>query len=172
MRARRLLSRRSISSPRFEHAERRPASAIFNVTVATIENVSLPAIETQPISRMTWPVAIPARAVLTTSLALKPGSWNQQGSGILFRIGIADGRTYEELLTRHVDPLHHVEDRQWIPVTINLARYGGFKWSLFYQPSRRMWQIVFNTSFDPSYIDESRAGLPVWGAPAISASRP
>ena len=148
-------------------AERRPAAAAFTVVDMDISGQSLRAIVPPPIGRITWQTGLPGRAVLKTSLALHPDAWTQEGNGVLFRIGIAEGRTYEELLTRLVDPYHVVEDRRWIPITIDLSAYSGFKWSLFYQPSRLTWRIIFNTNAGPPGTGDQRGDLPLWGEPAI-----
>lgn len=151
----------------FNQADRRPSSAVFEVTEVTIAGVPQRAIATEPVSRVTWLVAIPDRAVVKTALALKPEAWAQEGNGVLFRIGISEGRSYEELLTRYVDPFHRPADRGWIPVTVDLAAYGGFKWSLFYQPRYRTWKLIFNTNAGPPGTDGRFAGLPLWGEPMI-----
>ena len=54
---------------------------------------------------------------------------------MLFRFGVSDGRTYDELLKQHVDPLHNTNDRRWIPVTIDLSAYAG-----------QQVDIIFNTN--------------------------
>ena len=152
---------------RLESAERRPVGAPFDVVQVDIGGESRRAIATAPISRMTWQARIPGRAVLKTTLALEPEAWQREGDGVLFRIGIAEGRTYEELLTRLVDPYRVPEDRRWIPITIDLGAYGGFKWSLFYQPSRLTWRLIFNTNTGAPGTDNRNGDLPLWGEPAL-----
>jgi predicted small lipoprotein YifL len=152
----------------FPTAERRPATASFDVAATAIGGESHRAIATPGISRVTWQLHIPARAVLTTAIALKPEAWTEQGNGVLFRIGVAEGRTYEELFTRLVDPFHVVEDRRWIPVTVDLSAYGGFKWSLFYHPSRLTWRVIFNTNAGQPGTDDRTGDLPLWGQPIIT----
>ncbi len=152
----------------FPSAERRPAGASFDVADVTIGGESRRTIATAPISRMTWQLHIPARAVLNTAIAVKPEAWTEQGNGVLFRIGVAEGRTYEELFTRLVDPFHVVEDRRWIPVTVDLSPYGGFKWSLFYHPSRLTWRVIFNTNSGPPGTDDRTGDLPLWAQPTIT----
>jgi hypothetical protein len=150
-----------------DRAERRPAGGTFEVVTTEIAGQSMRAIVPPSISRITWETAVPGRAVLKTAVALHPDAWTQEGNGVLFRIGIAEGRTYEELVTRLVDPYHSPDDRRWIPITVDLSAYGGFKWSLFYQPSRLRWRIIFNTNSGPPGTDDRRGDLPLWGEPAI-----
>jgi hypothetical protein len=53
---------------------------------------------------------------------------------------------------------------------VSLAAYGGFKWSLFYQPGRRIWSIVFNTA--PALgVAPACPPRPLWGAPVIVVTR-
>ena len=152
----------------FPAAERRPAGATFDVADITIGGESHRTIATPGISRVTWQVHIPARAVLKTAIALKPDAWAEQGNGVLFRIGVAEGRTYEDLFTRLVDPFHVTDDRRWIPVTVDLSPYGGFKWSLFYHPSRLTWRVIFNTNSGPPGTDDRAGDLPLWAEPRIT----
>ena len=129
------------------------------------------AIATESISRVTWQLSLPDKAVLETAIALKPEAWTQPGNGVLFRIGIAEGRTYEELFTRVVDPFHVADDRRWISVTIDLARYSGSQWSLFYHPARLTWRLIFNTNSGPPGTDDRAADLPLWGQPVVKHYR-
>lgn len=149
-------------------AERRPASTAFRIEEVVIDGQPKRVIATDPFTRVTWEMPIPARAVLMTSIALKPEAWTQPGNGVLFRIGIAGGRAYEELLNRHVDPFHNPDDRRWIPIELDLGAYGGFKWSLFYQPSRHAWKVIFNTNPGPPGTNDREGDLPVWGEPVIA----
>jgi hypothetical protein len=151
--------------------ERRPSAASFTLADATIAGERHLAIATDAASRITWHVEIPGSAVLKVAIALRPEAWTEVNTGILFRIGIADARAYDELLSRHVDPFHRAEDRRWIPVTVDLGVYGGFKWSLFYHPAHRIWNLIFNTSAAaPGSIDPHPV-VPLWGEPSIHRYR-
>jgi hypothetical protein len=151
--------------------ERRPSPESFRVTEATIAGERHLAIAGEPSSRVTWQLQIPGRASLKVAVALEPEGWSEENNGILFRIGIADGRAYEGLAARHVDPFHRVEDRRWIPLTIDLGAYGGFKWSIFYHPAGRTWKLIFNTSPGRPGTTDRRPGLPLWGYPTIYRTR-
>ena len=80
---------------------------------------------------------------------------------MLFRLGVSDGRTYDELLKQHVDPLHNTSDRRWIPVTIDLSAYAG-----------QQVDIIFNTNSSlPGRGDDNRFDWSVWGQPEIFIQR-
>ena len=120
----------------FREAEHRPAGGVFELRPAAIEGRQRAAIAVPATSRAIWSLKIPANAALQTYLAAEHVCPTGAGS-IEFRVGISDGRTYEPLITESVvasDP----RVPRWVPVSVSLAAYGGFKWSLFYQPSRRI----------------------------------
>jgi hypothetical protein len=119
-------------------------------------------------SRITWSLRLPARAVLHAWLAAEtdcPARAARTG----FRVGISDGRVYEDLL---VKPVTAVEPHalHWEPVTIDLRAYGGFKWSLFYHPSRITWRIAFNTA-PLGNVSPDCLPRPFWGAPAVTVGQ-
>ena len=146
-------------------AELRPDLARFDVRETLIDGQLRPAIAVPPLSRITWSLRLPARAVLHAWLAAETDC-PARAARIGFRVGISDGRVYEDLL---VKPVTAVEPRasHWEPVTIDLAEYSGFKWSLFYHPSRITWRITFNTAalgdLSPDCLPR-----PFWGAPAVT----
>ncbi len=78
-------------------------------------------------ARVTWTVRLPLHAHLRSAVT---------GAGTL-RIGVSDGRIYDELLRT-------VADDTWQPIDVNLREYSEVKWSLFYQPLRRDWRIIIN----------------------------
>jgi hypothetical protein len=151
----------------FDEAERRPAGANFEVSTVTLDGETHRAIATPGASRMTWSMRLPDHAVVHVAVALKPEAWTQEGDGVLFRIGIAEGRTHEDLLTRVVNPYGQPDDRRWIPLSVDLRDYSGFKWSLFYHPRRMIWRIVFNTNAGLPGTNDPRADMPLWGDPQI-----
>ena len=93
---------------------------------------------------------------MRTSLALRPAAWELFGDGVLFRIGVSDGRVYEELLNQLVDPIGTPEDRRWLPVVVDLSGYGGVE-----------VDVIFNTNPGlPGVMDFSNDWA-VWGEPEI-----
>jgi hypothetical protein len=152
-----------------EKAERRPAAAVFDVGPVTINGESIRAIATPAASRITWELRLPDRARLEIALALKPEAWTVAGDGVLFRVGIAEGRTHEDVVTRVVNPYSRAEDRRWIPISVDLGAHSGFKWSLFYHPRLILWRIVLNTSAANPAGTEHGGDLPLWGEPRLAS---
>ncbi|MFB3854952.1 MAG: hypothetical protein ACE148_14165 [Vicinamibacterales bacterium] len=138
-------------------AEKRPTPDGFSVKNVTIGEETRRAISVPPASRMIFRVVVPNDAWLKTAVAIEPQGWQQEGDGVLFRIGVSDGRTYDPLLHQHVNPYSVPADRRWVPVTIDLSAYGG-----------RSVQIIFNTNTSlPQQGDDPRGDLPLWAEPAI-----
>ncbi len=138
-----------------------------SVTDVVVGAVSAQCIATTPPSRVTWPLAIPPRARLHTAIAVRVGE-GVAGTA-MFRIGIADARYYEELFRREV-AFGPGTTPDWVPADVDLSRYGGQQWSLFYHPSRRAWRIVLSTSVATPAPDPTAIAL-LWRAPDIRAER-
>ena len=99
-------------------------------------------------SRATWTVRFPERAEIDASVAfVSEGSAG--AAGVTIRIAVSDGRAYEEV-TRVA-----VTGSTWQPVRGDLTPFSGWKWSLFYQPSRRDWQVIIGA-------DPTPGGTVVW----------
>lgn len=138
-------------------AEKRPTPEGFSLKQVTIGDETRRAVSVPAASRLTFRVVVPKDAWLRTAIAIEPQAWQQEGDGVLFRIAVSDGRTYDPLLQQHVDPYTVAADRRWIPVTIDLSAYGG-----------RSVQVIFSTNTSlPQQGDDARGDLPLWGEPAI-----
>jgi hypothetical protein len=156
--------------PRAERRSNLPLESAIRVERVSIGGESHPVLYAHPHSRVSWPVSIPRRATLRTYLALKPDVWDQSPDGAVFTVGISDGRVYELLYSRHVDPRRVPDDRRWVLAEIDLGGYAGWQWSLFYWPSERSWTVIFNTLPGPPAGPADGAwDWAVWGAPAIYA---
>ncbi len=149
----------------YPQAERRSSGNIqeaFDVVFVTIEGETHRAIFMHPTSRLIYKVTVPPNGWLRTWLALRPEVWEREGDGVLFRLGVSDGRKYDELLNQHVNPRSVPEDRRWIPVTIDLSPYAG-----------QQVDVIFNTNSGPP--DKKPADVAydwaLWGAPEIYVSR-
>ena len=46
---------------------------------------------------------------------MKPESWTAEGNGVLFLVGVSDGKRFDELFRQHVNPFGNPGDRKWIP---------------------------------------------------------
>ena len=141
----------------FSTAQRSPAERTFNVTDVNLNGESHKAIEAEPPTRITWKVRIPDNAWLRVNVGLKPEAWTAEGDGVLFFVGVSDGRTFDKLFEQVVNPFNQPGDRKWIPVMVDLASYAGEE-----------VEIVFNTrnSADRKHHDP-RNDFAVWGAPEI-----
>jgi hypothetical protein len=145
---------------RFEAAEKRsqrPPDEAFSIIDQDIGGESRQTILTVPASRLIFRMPLPRDAWLRTWIAVKPESWDKEGDGVLFRIGVSDGRNYEELLTQHVNPLQNQGDRRWIPINLDLSAYG-----------EQQVELIFNTNTSPAGRgDDPRNDLALWGAPEV-----
>ena len=88
---------------------------------------------------MIWKMRIPDDGWLMVSLGHEAGSrGSKEGDGVLFTVGVSDGRTFEELFTQHIDPFHNKSDRRWVPVLVDLSAYAGEE-----------VELIFNTNASP-----------------------
>ena len=129
-------------------AERRAAGpidrAIVLIAVAGDRGTE-PVLQIQAPARVSYPVRLGAHAWLRGDVMLATGS----GEGVTVRVGIADTRTYEELLHLPVNPPRYGIDT-WRTVDLDLGAYSGWQWSLFYRPSGITWKLIFNADPTPS----------------------
>jgi hypothetical protein len=113
-------------------------------------------------SRVSIRAQVPAHAVLSTAWAVSAPADREAGTGVAFSIGISDGRTYETLMERTILAS---DQASWQPVHVDLRRYAGWQWSLFYRPSAIAWEIVFNSYPAGPPREQGRA---FWAVPAIT----
>ena len=141
----------------FASAQKKPAGGTFDVVDADLNGDKKRAIFTMPPSRMIWKVRVPDNGWLMLSLGMKPESWDKEGDGVLFRIGVSDGHTFEDLLTQHIDPFHNKADRRWIPVAVDLSAYAGEE-----------VEVIFNTNVSvPGKPDDARNDTALFATPEI-----
>lgn len=152
----------------FPAAEKRVApnlpsvDAAFQVIDVALAGETRRAIYMAATSRLIYKrVLIPENAWLRVWLGLKEEAWTQSTDGVLFRFGVSDGRTYDELLKQHVDPMHNESDRRWIPVTVDLSQYAG-----------QEVDLIFNTNASlPGRGDDATYDFAVWGSPEVILQR-
>lgn len=143
--------------PLFASAEKRPPGGTFEVVDAELAGERRRAIYTVPTSRLIYKVRIPDDAWLRVAVGLKPEAWTQEGDGVLFRFGVSDGRTYDELFTQHVNPVANAGDRKWIQVWVDLSAYAGEE-----------VELIFNTNTGlPGKEGDARNDHALWGDPEI-----
>ena len=143
----------------FGEAQKRPNAELFSVVDATLAGETKKAIAVSPATgtRLTWKVRVPDDGWLWVSVGMKPETWDKEGDGIKFLVGVSDGRAYEELFTQHVNPFAQQGDRKWLPVRVDLSTYAGEE-----------VDIMFNTySSPPGAGDDQRNDLGLWGSPEI-----
>lgn len=141
----------------FATAEKRPGSGTFELVEADLDGEKKRAIFTVPTTRIIWKVRVPDDAWLKVWMGMKPESWDKEGDGVLFRVGVSDGRAYDELFTQHLNPFANKSDRRWIPTTVDLSAYAGEEVT-----------IIFNTNTSPKGKgDDPRNDTALWGAPEI-----
>lgn len=145
---------------RFAEAKKQPEDpAVYSIGDATLNGETRRAIAIAPVigSRMTWRVTVPEDGWLSVSVGLKPEAWTQEGDGVLFFVGVSDGRAFEQLFSQHVHPFANAGDRKWIPVMVDLSAYAG-----------EDVDLIFNTrSGPPKKEGDVRADLALWGQPEI-----
>lgn len=110
-------------------------------------------------ARVIWSVRLPTRPRIHTAVALAPDPGGSMGGGVTARVGISDGRSYDQpfLLKVTPDPSGAVV---WRDVDIDLGTYAGWQWSLFYRPSETTWRINFSADLAPG-------GTLAWARPSI-----
>jgi hypothetical protein len=143
----------------FHRAEKRPPGATFEVAEHIVSSVRHATLSAPVPSRIIWNTAVPARGVLRAALAVAPVDPARPDVAINFRVGISDDRIYEHLGQQRVSA--GARETGWIPLTIDMSRYGGWQWSLFYRPGARQWRLIFNAE---PVGGEGRA---LWGAPGV-----
>jgi hypothetical protein len=134
-----------------------PGEEPFTVKDVTLEGQTHKAIFAPPFSRIRWKVEVPRRGALEVFFAVREDAWNAEGNGVQFRIGVSDGRTYEEYLREVVNPKARERDRRWMSATIDLSAYEG-----------QLVEINLNTDAGPPKDDTDRRNdFAVWGEPRI-----
>ncbi len=145
----------------FPQAERKsvlPLDQAYSIMNVAINGETHKCIYMHPTSRLTFKgVTIPKDAWLRVWVALRPEVWAKAGDGVLFRFGVSDGRTYDDLVRQHVDPANNQSDRRWIPLEVDLSSYGGLSVDL-----------IFNTvSSLPGHGDNPANDWAVWADPEV-----
>jgi hypothetical protein len=143
----------------FDSARKQPDPGLFSIADITLNGETKRSIVIAPSAgtRLTWKVRVPDDGWLWVSLGMQPEAWQKEGDGVLFLVGISDGRAFDQLFTQHVNPFANSTDRRWIPVKVDLSAYGGEEVDL-----------IFNVRASPPGPEgDLRNDLAVWGAPEI-----
>lgn len=133
-----------------------PESAFSVEDVQVGDQVHKAIVANRSPARVIWRLDVPQEAWLRTWLAMKPETWDQPGDGVQFRIGVSDGRIYDELLKQSVAPRQVPGDQRWIPVVVDLSAYGGERLDL-----------IFNIDSGSTPNSNDSNDIAAWGAPEV-----
>jgi len=134
-----------------------PGDAPFSVSEVSLAGEPHAAIFAPPFSRIRWKVEVPRRGTLEFYYGVREDAWTGEGNGVQFRVGVSDGRTYEEYLKEVVNPKDRDRDRRWLSATIDLSAYEG-----------QLVEINFNTDPGPPRDDQDRRhDFALWGEPRV-----
>ena len=114
---------------------------------APTEGGPAPAVFMTAPARVTWTLQFPETAEVAARVAIIDGGTS--GQGVTVRLGLSDNRRYHELLREPVPPRPPNSPPVWRTIRVNLSEYSGWKWSLFYQPSRLKWRLIVNADATP-----------------------
>ena len=141
----------------FPTAVKKPAEGKFDIVDIALNGESKRAIAMSAPTRITWKVRIPDDAWLSVSLGMRPETWDKEGDGVYFYVGVSDGKLYEDLFTQHVHPQANQGDRKWTPLMVDLSAYAGEE-----------MEVHFNAvNSRPNTPHDSRNDEALWGAPQI-----
>ena len=148
----------------FPSAEKRSngqLELVFAVQDVAIKGDTRHCIYMHPTSRLTYKITVPRDGWFRAWLGIKEEAWDKQSDGVVFRIGVSDGREYDELVVQHVDPANNPGDRRWVPVTADLSAYAG-----------QQVDLILNTNSSlPGHGDNPAWDFAVIGDPAIIVQR-
>lgn len=152
--------------PLVPQAEKRsqpvPPDEAIKVMTVTINGEAKPCILEQANGRITFRLTPPPDSWFSASIALDPSVWDKEGDGVLFRLGVGDGKgAYEELLNQHLNPAANKSDQRWIPVALDLSAYAG----------REIRLILSTNGSVPGKGNDVRNDLALWGAPSLAVGR-
>ena len=134
-----------------------PGEAPFTVKAVTLAGETHQAIFAPPHARIRWKVEVPRRGTLEFYYGVREDAWTAEGNGVQFRVGVSDGRTYEEYVKEVVNPKDRDRDRRWLSATIDLSAYEG-----------QLIELNFNTDpGPPKDAGDSRNDFAIWGEPRI-----
>jgi hypothetical protein len=132
---------------------------MFEVKDVTIAGQTHRAIYAPPHSRLIYKVEVPRRGVLTVWYGLREDAMTKDTDGAQFRIGVSDGRTYEEYVREFINPKANERDRRWFDATIDLSAYEGQQVDIIFNTDPGAPRGKFNTVGDYT----------VWAEPKLAA---
>lgn len=141
----------------FPTARQQPGPDAFSVVDGTINGESKRTIFMKNVAgtRITWKITVPDNGWLKVDLGILEQGWTVPGDGVLFSIGVSDGKTYDELLSLTINPFTNASDRRWNELSLDLSQYAG-----------ETVDLIFNTRSGPK--DDRNGDFAVWGEPRIT----
>ena len=133
---------------RLPHAERRAPGVLdekIRLDVAGPADDRRSALVIEAPARLTWLERVGAHAQFRAAAAFVTGGSGD--AGVTLRIGVSDDRIYDPLFTRRFDAASPAS--AWVPLEVDLSRYGGWQWSVFYRPSETTWRINLSVDAAP-----------------------
>lgn len=140
---------------RLAEARKQPDSA-FEVAEVTIGDRTRRSIIARGQTRLTFHVTVPKHAILRVALALEPSVWTQAGDGVLFLVGISDGRVYRTAESIVINPFGQTADRRWHDVSVSLEEFAGLT-----------VDVILNTRAGMGPEADTRNDVAVWGDPSV-----
>lgn len=74
---------------------------------------------------LVYPMKIEARTYFVSDLAMAPQAWSMAGDGVTFSIFVEDDAGIKMLYSRYVDPKHQQQDKNWLPIRVDLSDFSG-----------------------------------------------
>jgi hypothetical protein len=139
--------------PRAERRAARAPDQSVRLDFVQSPSGSAPALLMEAPARVIYPVRLPRKARFASDVRLMPG-----GSAVTLRLGLSDDRRYHEVLRLPLDATTAAQPAR--PVAVDLARFSGRQWSLFYRPARRNWKLILN-------VDATPQGTAAWMHPRV-----
>lgn len=136
----------------FDRAEKSPPSG-YSLVLHAASSAPHPAISGPVPGRIVWQLRLPRRGVFHTLVAL------DGAASARVRVGVSDNRVYEERARARLT----ADRREWTSLDVDLSRYAGWKWSLFYRPDRIAWRVVLSAD-----AIDGVPGRVVWAVPVIT----
>lgn len=134
-----------------------PGDPAFTVSDVTLDGQTHRALFAPPHSRIKWKIEVPRRGTLEVFFGVRQDAWEAEGNGVQFRVGVSDGRTYEEYLKEVVHPQARERDRRWLSAAVDLSAYEG-----------QLVEVILNTDPGPPRDDlDQRNDFALWGEPRI-----
>lgn len=140
----------------FPSAKQQPSNDAFSVVESKINGETRRSIYTKNLSgtRVTWKITVPDNGWLKVSLGILEDGWTMPGNGVLFSIGVSDGKTFDELVSLTINPFNNTSDRRWNDLSLDLSQYAG-----------ETVELIFNTRSGPN--DDRNGDFAAWGEPRI-----